>query len=58
MAETTRTNFERATAIADGYPVLFAVSEQGEIKSLAKGFAPLGRLTKRIDELVSDTRTV
>lgn len=52
MAEITRANFGRAAAVADGYPVLFAATESGDLKNLAKGFAPLGRLTKRVDELV------
>lgn len=52
MAETTRANFDRAAALASGYPVLFAATESGDLKNLANGFAPLGRLTKRVDELV------
>jgi putative protein-disulfide isomerase len=52
MAETARANFGRAAAVADGYPALFAATESSDLESLAKGFAPLGRLTKRVDELV------
>jgi putative protein-disulfide isomerase len=55
VAETTRANFDRARAIADGYPVLFAVSESGELKVLAKGFAPFDTLKKRVDEIVNST---
>lgn len=58
MAKTTCENFRRASTIADGYPVLFAATESGEMKALAKGFAPLDRLKKRVDEIVNSTQAV
>jgi len=53
MAETTRANFGLAATITDSYPALFATMESGDKKSLARGFAPFDRLTKRVDELVN-----
>lgn len=58
MAETTRANFGRARAIADGYPALFAATGSGALRVLAKGFAPLDRLQKRVDEIVNSTHAV
>ena len=58
MTKATHENFARARTIADGYPVLFAASESGELTALARGFAPLDRLKKRVDEIVNSTHAV
>jgi len=55
MAETTRAKFDRARAVADGYPVFFATTESGVLTEIAKGFAPFDRLKQRVDEIINGT---
>lgn len=52
MAENTRANFSKARKIANGYPALFVSNGSGDLKSLAKGFAPFDKLTKLMDKLL------